>query len=312
MKNLFSAAVLLLLAALFITSASAQKPKSKEETLNEIATLSKTTKPEDMAKAYEVAKDFLVRFGKDKDKDGNIAKVRDFVNGYREDKFFKAIDGKKYADAFTVGKEILAEQPNDVAVMMSLAYAGYNISATPEGKAYLDDAISYARKSTGLVEAGTEPKSYAPFKDKNEAMAFMYFIDGSLTLSKDMKAAAASLYKATQIEASIKNSSLPYYLIATYYEDLYGKMSADLKAKSKTLSDADFKAESDKVDKVVEAMMDAYARAVKRAEAESSPNKTVWKNRLTQVYTFKNKSAAALPEYINYANTMPMPDPGKF
>ena len=312
MNRLFSTAVVLMLAVMLVSSASAQKPKSKEESLKEIATLSNTKKPEDMAKAYELSKDFLTRFGKENDKDGNIAKVRDFVNRYRENLFFTAADGKKYADAFAIGKEILAEQPNNVEVLMNLAYAGYNASATPEGKVYVDDAITYARKSTQLVEAGTAPKSFAPFKDKDEAMAFMYFIDGHLSITKDMKAAAGSLYKATQFEASVKNNSLPYYLIATYYEDLYGKMSTDLKAKGKTLSEADFKAASDKIDKVLDAMMDAYARACKRADAENSPNKAAWKDRLTQVYTFKNKTAAALPEYINYVNTLPMPDPGKF
>src|SRR5438445_3181015 len=100
MKNLFTATVLLMLAAFFITPSFAQKPKSKDEAINEIAALTKTKKPEDTGKAYQLGKDFLVRFGSDKDKDGNIAKVRDFVNRYREDLFFKAADGKKYADAF--------------------------------------------------------------------------------------------------------------------------------------------------------------------------------------------------------------------
>ncbi|MEP6789638.1 MAG: hypothetical protein ABJB40_14460, partial [Acidobacteriota bacterium] len=111
MKNLFSAALLLLLAVPLITPSFAQKPKSKEESLTEISTLTKTNKPEDMEKAYQLSKEFLTRFGKEKDKDGNIAKVRDFVERYRMSLFFKAADGKKYADTFSLGKEILAEQP---------------------------------------------------------------------------------------------------------------------------------------------------------------------------------------------------------
>jgi len=247
MKNLFSAAVLLMLAAFLTTPTFAQKPKSKEDSLKEIAALSTTTKPEDMAKAYELSKDFLTRFGKEKDKDGNIAKVRDFVNRYRENLFFTAADAKKNAEAIVLGKEIMAEQPENIDVLLDLAMTGYTAS-TGTDKTYADDSIAWARNALQLIEAGKLPKSFSPFKDQAEATGFMYFIDGHLSITKDKKAAAGNIYKATQFESPIRNNSLPYYLLSFYYEELYAKMSSDLKAKvdAKTLSDADFKTESEK------------------------------------------------------------------
>src|SRR5580765_5509919 len=128
MKRLFLPAFLLLLSVTLITPAFAQKPKSRDEALNEISALTKTKKPEDLDKAYQLGKEFLTRFGKEKDKDGVVARVRDFVSRYREDQFFKAAGAKKYADTFALGKEILAEQPDNVEILMSLAYAGYGAS----------------------------------------------------------------------------------------------------------------------------------------------------------------------------------------
>lgn len=312
MKNLFSAAVLLMLAAFFITPAFAQKPKSKDDLVKEIATLSNTKKPEDIAKAYQLGKEYVERFGKDKD--ATTTKIKTFVTGTRENMFFDAANAKRNAEAIALGKEIMAEQPENIDVLLDLAMTGYTASTTGNDKTYADDSIAWARKALQMIEAGKLPKSFSPFKDQAEATGFMYFIDGHLSIARDIKGAVGNVYKAVQFESPIKNSSMPYYLLSFYYENLYAKMSGELKTKvdGKTLSDADFKTESAKVDKVVEAMMDAYARTCKRAEAEKNPNLAQWKDRLTQVYKFKNKTEAGLPEFITYINTMPLPDPGKY
>ena len=91
-------------------------------------------------------------------------------------------------------------------------------------------------------------------------------------------------------------------------------MAADLrvKADAKKTGDPEFKAESAKADKTVELMMDAYARAVKRGSVDKNPNVEIWKQRLTQVYTFVKKSDKGLSEYIDQTDATPMPDPGKY
>ncbi len=307
MKKLFLFAVLLTLAF----SAFAQKPKSKDDSYKDIAALLLTKKPEDMAKAYPLSKDFLARFGKD-EKDEKIKGIRTFVSRYRVHEFMVALDGNKYAVAFPAGKEILADQPENVEVLLNLAYAGYTALSTGD-KSYADDSLGYARKTIQLLDAGSLPRSFVPFKDKEEATAFMYFVVGNLVLEKDKKDAVVNIYKATLYESQIKNNSAAYYLIAVCYEDLYSKMATDLKAKSdsKKMSDADFNAESAKVAKVVDLMMDAYARAVKKAETDKNPDAPQWKQRLTTVYKFIKKSEDGLHAYIDQVNTTPMPDPSK-
>ena len=313
MKRTFSAAVVVMLAAvLFISSSNAQKQPSKEELLKEIATLSNTKKPEDTAKAYAVGKSYLARFGKDTDT--NTAKVRAYVDAYRQKQFYVQLDAKNYNDSFALGKEILAEQPDNLDVLMNLAYAGYATSGTPEGAAYTNDAIAYSRKSVQLLDAGTAPKSFAPFLDKNDATAYMYFIDGSLSMEKEPAAAAGNIYKATLIESQIKNDALAYYLIAMYYEDIYGKLSTDLKARTaaKTITEDETKKVMARINEAIDMMLDAYARTCKRAEATKNPNYSTWKARLDQVYKFRRGSDVGIAEFITYKNTTPLPDPSKF
>ncbi len=312
MKKLFSAFVIMLATVLFVSSTYAQKPATKEELLKEIATLSNTKKPEDSAKAYAVGKDYLARFGKDTDT--NTAKVKVYVDAYRQNQFFVQIDAKKYAESFTIGREILNEQPNNLEVLMNLAYAGYATSGTPEGAAYTNDAIAYSRKSVQLIDAGTAPKSFAPYVDKNDATAYMYFIDGSLSMEKEPAAAAGNIYKATLIESQIKNEALAYYLIAMYYEGIYAKLSTDLKARAaaKTITDDETKKVMARINEAIDLMLDAYARVAKRAEATKNPNYATWKARLDQVYKFRRGSDAGIAEFITVKNATPLPDPSKF
>ncbi|MFT3744205.1 MAG: hypothetical protein QM785_07915 [Pyrinomonadaceae bacterium] len=314
MRSLIHTALCLLLAAAFVSPGVAQKPKSKDEALKEIATLVGTKKPEDMATAYPLAKDFIVRFGKDnKDgKDKGVTQVKAFVEGYRESTFYASVDANKPAEAFAFGKEVLAEHPDDVLVMINLAHAGYNSLGPKRDKTYADETIGFAKKAAAALEGGATPKNFAPYKDKDEAQAWMYYIPGYILLDTDNKESAINIYKAMAFNSPIKESSLPYYFLATYYEDVYAKLSTDLKAKGSKLSDAEFKAANDQVNKSIDLMLDAYIRAFKKGEVEKNPNAASWKDRLTQVYKFSKKTEEGLPEFIKFVSLSPMPDPAKF
>ncbi len=314
MKKLIFAVVLVVVSVSGALSAFGQKQLSKEDMFKAMAALTKTQKPEDTEKAYVMAKEYVARFGKEKDKDGTVAKISSFVDKYREHLFFEAVNAHKYADIFTLGKEVLAVQPDNIDVLLNMAYEGYSSVGPTQNKTYVDDSIVYAKKAIQLLDGGGAPKSFVPFKDKADAEAFMYFVAGNLTFERDMKEAAATVYKAVQFESSIKSAALPYYLIASYYEDVYAKLSTDLKTKvdAKTISDADQKTALAKITKTIDLMMDAYARTVTRAEAEKNPDLAAWNERLVQIYKFEKKTDLGLKEFIAAANAKPMPDPSAF
>ena len=308
MKKLLFAAFLFT----FAFTAFAQKPKSKDDLFKEIQALLATKKTDDAVKAYPLAREFVERFGKD-DKDEKVKGIKIFVTRFRERQCMIDLDGGRYAEGFKLGKEILVEQPENVEVTMNMAYAGYTALSSKGDKTYIDDSLGYAKKTLQMMDGGAMPKSFVPFKDKDEAGAFMYFVIGNLSLDRDKKEAALNLYKATLFESQIKANSAAYYLIATCYEDIYAKMAAELKARidAKKVSDADFNAESARVGKVIDLMLDAYARAVKHAETDKNPDLALWTQRLTQVYKFAKGNETGLTEYIDKVNALPMPDPSK-
>ena len=151
-----SVALLSLVATLFVTDTLAQKQKSKEEYLKEIGTLSNTKKPEDMEKAYQLAKEFVAAYPKENN--DNTKKVKDFIKRYRVHAFFVATDGNKVADAFTIGKEVLAEEPEKTEVLFNLAYAGYRDFVTTKTPTYSEDSIAYAQKALQLFEVAAVDK----------------------------------------------------------------------------------------------------------------------------------------------------------
>jgi hypothetical protein len=311
MKNLFAAAFLLLLAVILVTPGFAQKPKSKDDAFREIVDLTKTKKTEDQDKAYELSKGFLTRFGKDKD--DNVKKVKTFYDNVREHKLYVALEGSKFADAFSFGKEILAEQPENTGVLFNLAYAGYNAQVGGD-KSFVDDSISFARRAVQLLEAGKLPKTFAPFKDQAETTAFMYFVDGKLNIEKDPKNAIGNIYKATLLESSVKTSPAAYNQIAVYYEDIYARSTSELKVRvdAKTINAADLKIENEKIGKVIDLMLDAYVRTYKRSDPKMGEAYEQIKQRLTQVYNFRKHTDEGLKEFIEFTNTTPMPDPSKY
>ncbi len=312
MKKMLSVAGLFILAALFVTPVLAQKQKSKDELFKEIVSLSNTKKPEDLEKAYQLSKEFLERFPKETNE--NSQKMRKFVKVYRENSFYKAYDEKKFADAFVIGKQILAEEPDNTAISMNLGYAGYDAILKNNDRSFGEDSIKYARLTLQLLESGKLPASFVPFSNKDETFAWMYYVIGFFSIDKDNKEAAVNFYKSTQYETAIKKTSQPYYIIAYYYEKLYEKMSAELNAKinAKTIDEAQINAEREKINGVLDQMTDAYARAYKFGEVEKNPNAADWKKRLSEVYLFQKKPEATINAYIDYTVTMPLKDPGAF
>lgn len=312
MKKLLLVVTVILVATSFVTSTFAQKQKSKDDLFKEIATLSNTKKPEDIEKAYQLGKEFLVRFPKETSE--NAKKLKDFVKRYRENSFYKAFEEKRFADFFAIGKEILTDEPENVVITLNLGYGGYDTLLKSNDKSFADDSIKYAKQTLQFFEAVKLPTSFSPFNNREEATAWMYYVIGYFSTDKDLKEAAINFYKSTLYESEIKKTSQPYYVIAYYYEKIYEKMSADLNGKiaAKTIDDAQIDAQTEKINVILDQMIDAYSRAYKFGETENNPSKNEWKSRLTEVYLFRKKPEAGLDAYINSVVATPLKDPSGF
>lgn len=313
MKKPSNIVVLLILTISFAISAFAQdnQPKNnqaKTEMFGKIAKMSQTKKPEDQDKAYQMSKEFLSKYGTDDD--AQVKKIRDFVEKYKYAAFNKKLDELKFADAFMLGKEILAKEPENTYIIINLAYGGYDAFEKKKDKTFTADSLNYAKQALSLMEAGKLPATFAPFKDQAEATAIMYYVIGTIKLDSDAIDAGNNFYKALQFESQIKNTSYPYYGVAYGYEKSYEKLATEFQAKvAGKAPEAELTAMQAKLEKITDRMLDAYARAIKIAETDNNPAKDEWKQRFTQIYKYLKQSDAGLDEYLNSALSKPFPNP---
>ncbi len=305
MKNIFGFAASAILVALFVINTPAQKNPPKDEWFQQIAKLSNTKKSDDRELAYQMGKKYLAEHGKDND--DKAKKVKAYVENYRMAEFNKAADETKMANALKYGEDILADQPENSYVTMNLGYTALEMMTKNQDKSFGVQGIMYAKKTLELFAAGKVPADFKPFKDQNEVTALMYYTIGSYTVDSNVKEAAIAFQKASLIDSQVKAKSYIYYIAAFHYEKVYETLAADFQTKyaGKPETDA-MKAERAEIDKVIDRMIDAYARTVKCAEPESNPSLGMWKDRLKQVYTFRKGSDKGLNELVSGILATPM------
>lgn len=309
MKKIYGFACVAILALVCVSSAAAQKQPSKDEWFQQIAKLSNTKKEADYAKAYEQAKEFLAKYGADTD--DKVKKIREFAVKYRQTMFDNAIVDIRMADALEFGKDILADEPENVTVMLGIAYGSFQAYAQKKDNGYGAPGIQYARRALELLAAGKLPSSFSPFKDKNESSAWMHYVVGVFSIEFDLKDAVVNLYRAIQFQSEIKDDIYPYLVIANYYEKRYEVMAADFQRihGAKREEDAALKADRAKINEIVDRMIDVYARAVKVGEAKKAPSVVSLKDQLSKFFKYRRGETSGLDAYLASIASTPMPEP---
>jgi tetratricopeptide (TPR) repeat protein len=268
----------------------------------------------DTAKANELAKKWLACPALPAEEQ-QATYLKTFVGLYekanRKDQVSELVYKKKdYAKAFEIGKAVLAEEPENLKVMLDLAYAGF--AAALENKTtFVPDAIAYSKKAMQMIEAGKAPEKWDPYLGKEDALAFLNNYIGRLTVQTDPAAALPSLIKVAQHESKLKKLPSTFGIIAAAYEaGPYAKMSADYKTmfggKDET---PESKLALENINQVVDRMIDAYARAVALAgtDAANQASKTAWMESLSNWYKYRHQSDAGLNEMIAGILAKPLP-----
>ncbi len=272
-----------------------------------------TFRTSDPTKAYEAAKKYL---GACPTEDTDITKyLKKWVAAY--DKAARNLrlqpllyQEKKYAEAYALGKEILVDEPENLRVMIDLGYGGY-LATLAKNESFNVDSINFAKKAIQLIEAGKAPENWAPFKSKDETLAYLYYTIGYLNRTKPSEALTYFI-KAAQFESELRKDPVFYYLIAVGYEGgTYAKLSADYKARFEGKDETpESKLALENINQVVDRMIDAYARAV--ALAGNNPKheaaKKEWMETLTSWYKYRhNQSDAGLTEMVASIMSKPLP-----
>ena len=267
------------------------------------------------AAAYQAANEYLKRYLKDNDQYTQY--LQKWIVIYERDERKRTLpqlvyNAKNFAGAYTVGKQILAEEPEYLPALIHLGYAGYLATTTAKNETFNADARGYATKAIQSIEAGKAPANWLPFKDKNDTLAQLYYTVGFLNLKSAPDRAIEPLIKAAQFETDLKKSPSFYYFLATAYESgPYKTMAAayqtNFAGKEET---AQSKLALEKLNVVIDVMIDAYARSV--AASGSDPahaqTKTQSSSKLTEFYKFRHQgSDVGLTELIAGALAKPLP-----
>jgi len=267
------------------------------------------------AAAYQAAQEYLKRYPKDNDQYTQY--LQKWIVIYERDERKRTLpqlvyNSKNFAGAYSVGKQILADEPDYLPALIHLGYAGYLAMTTAKNEVFNADAQAYANKAIQLIEAGKSPESWLPFKGKDDTLAQLYYTLGFLSLKNAPDRAIEPLVKAAQFETDLKKSpSLYYFLAASYESGPYKTMAA---AYQTTFAGKDETAQSklalEKLNLIIDRMIDAYARAVAAAgnDPANAQAKTQWSNKLTQFYKFRNQgSDVGLSDLIAGALAKPLP-----
>ena len=269
----------------------------------------------DTAKANELAKKWLA-CPEVAGEEAQAAYLKNFVTLYekanRKNQVSDLVYNKKdYPKAFEVGKAVLADEPENLKVLIDLAYAGF-ASATAKNEAFTADAVNYAKKAMQLIEAGKAPDKWEPYLGKDDALAYLNNIIGQLTVQKNPSEALPNLIKVAQYESKLNKLPFTYATIAAAYEaGSYAKLSEEYKAKFGGKDETpESKLALENINQVVDRMIDAYARAVALVgtDAAQQAAKKEWMDSLSTWYKYRhNQSDAGLNEMVAGILAKPLP-----
>ena len=244
------------------------------------------------------------------------------------DKFVKAYEGAveqinlpnivfgptpDYQKGFEIGRKNLATDPNDLSTLIILGYGGYQAHGK-KNTAYDADALNYSKRAVQLIESGKTPANWTPFSSKDEALSYLYYSIGDLSLNNDPAGALQAFIKAATIEGPAKKSAATYAKLAAAYQNAqYNRMQQDFNTRFGGKPETDeSKFALEQLNQVIDRIIDAYARAVSLAGNDASMKafKDEWMAQLTSFYKFRHDDKTdGLDTYLASVTGTPLPAP---
>lgn len=269
------------------------------------------------AAAYQAAKDYMVRYSKEDDQYTRYLKqwIAAFEKDDRQDTLLRAIyTEKNYAAGFGLAKQVLTDDPEDVKALIALGYGGYLATTNAKNETFNADAERYAQKAIQLLESGKSPDAWEPFKSREDTLASLNYAVGFTGLKARPEESIARFIRVIQIDSDLRKTPSPFYLLAEAYEKgPYKSLSSDYSKRFANQPETpESKAALENINKVMDRVIDAYARAVALAgnEPQYQTAKAGWTKQLTALYKFRHAdSDAGLTEFIAGVLSKPLPQP---
>ncbi len=213
-----------------------------------------------------------------------------------------------YPKAIELARQVLADEPDNLKVLIDFSYAGY----ASKNEAFKNETLTNAKKAIQLIESGKTLENWTPYTTKEEALGYLYNSIGSLNVQSNPADTLPTLIKAAQFEGKIKTLPYTYGTIAAAYEaGPYLKMSEEYKRDHEGKEETpQSKLLRENINQIIDRMIDAYARAVALAgnDPQFADAKKVWMESLSTWYKFRNNQTdAGLNEMIAGILAKPLP-----
>lgn len=264
--------------------------------------------------AYDFAKEYVQKYPAE---DDAIAKVqKQYIAHYenvaksdRKAQLEELVEAKKYDEAFVLGRQILADEPNDLLTLYLLSRAGLFVAFTGS-QTHNAAAAEYSRKAIQLVQAG----GVLDGEPKEETLGVLNYALGVTIIGTAPSEAASAFRQVATLPNRAKNNPQIFYLLGAAYEAAeYNKPAADFNAQCKTPEQRGAeacKSMLEKLNLVMDRIIDAYARAVSLSGADPmfAKPKPEWLKQLTLYYKYRHDgSEEGLPELIAAVISKPLP-----
>lgn len=337
MKNLLR---LLTIAALtatfalpaFAQEASAQDNEARAALYQRFIDDHRSSDPTKQKAAYDTGKEYLTKYASlaDADNAAIVKYVQNWVSKYEKAAadyelkkcFDDALRNKDWPRSFECGNKILANEPENAPVTLTLANVGYaNATAgRAVNKAILPDSLRMMRRAIELIEAGkVTPDQLRPFTSKEEATGHYHLGLSYGQLDAQPEEAAKSLIKLAQTNSVSAKNPATYSSLAFFYTREYKKAATEYQQKfpEGTEVTPELKPEYERLqgqlDRIADRIIDAYSRAVALStKPEQQAGKNDAMTELTRIYKSRhNGSDAGLKEMMAGVLAKPLPIPGQ-
>ena len=325
MKRLFAPIVLAALTVFSLPAGGACSQEAQDQTKVDLYKKFVANRVPHTELAYQAGKEYLDRYGNDKDKYTDYIEkwVALYERWYVKQRILLLIDQKNFAEAFRVGAKSLEVDHHSLQAKILLAYAGY-LALVDNDETNSAVALMYAREAIAAIESGKSPRPtpvkagdpqpnvWAPFKDKDDTLAYLNFSKAVLTLKSDPDESVDALIKAVGYESAIRTTPSTYYFLATAYEsgqykalsDEYQLLFAD---RPETLEGKGVLA---KLNDLMDRIIDGYARAIALTgtDPKTERSRKEWLEQMLVYYKFRNGgSEAGINEFIAGSLERPLP-----
>jgi hypothetical protein len=300
-------------------AASAQDVQAKADLYKKFLENYKGT-PDQQKVAYEAGKDYLSKYGSDNSaENAPIVKfISNWIGRYEkavlEFNCTKAVN-ETPAQAFSVCRDVLANNPDNLKIHLQLVAAGIKLSQAKD-TSHNAEALNEARKALQLIEQGKTSDVWAPFADQVGAKEGLRYYVGFFSLESAPEETAKQLLDIARGSGALSKDPNTYQLLgASYYNGEFKKLAAQYKANYEGKEETpESKALFDRINVVLDRIIDAYARAValSNGKAQYALTNNQSKSALTTFYKQRHdNSDAGLNELVASVLSRPIPVPGQ-